>query len=240
MTTKEYQKQYRLNHKEQAKDYYLENRTEIRKKQNKYKRKWRLLNLEHIKVYNEKHAEEIKDYMLEYRETHKDEKAVLDKNYCQNNKEKILQYAKEYYLENKEIILLKQSVYNKIHSVERTEWARKYIGNKRKTNIEFKVLCNLRKRIWDALKGNSKSARTTKLIGCSINTFLSYYEKKFTEGMTWKKVMSGEIHCDHIKPCASFDLSKPEEQLKCFHYTNLQPLWAKENLSKGKNIKEKP
>jgi hypothetical protein len=52
--------------------------------------------------------------------------------------------------------------------------------------------------------------------------------------MSWEKVMNGEIHCDHRRPCASFDLSKPSEQRKCFHYTNLQPLWAKDNLEKGK------
>jgi hypothetical protein len=51
--------------------------------------------------------------------------------------------------------------------------------------------------------------------------------------MSWKKVMEGKIHCDHIRPCASFDLSKASEQRKCFHYANLQPLWAKENLEKG-------
>ena len=54
-----------------------------------------------------------------------------------------------------------------------------------------------------------------------------------TVDMKWEDVMNGKIHIDHIKPCSSFDLSKPEEQKKCFHFTNLQPLWARDNLVKG-------
>ena len=58
-----------------------------------------------------------------------------------------------------------------------------------------------------------------------------FLEAKFKEGMTWEN--HGEWHIDHIKPCVSFNLLDENEQKKCFHYTNLQPLWASENLSKG-------
>ena len=52
--------------------------------------------------------------------------------------------------------------------------------------------------------------------------------------MTWDN--HGEWHIDHIKPCASFDLTDADQQRECFNYTNLQPLWAKDNLSKGAKI----
>ena len=74
------------------------------------------------------------------------------------------------------------------------------------------------------------------LTGCTIPYLRGYLEGKFKEGMTWENY--GSWHVDHIKPCASFDLTKKEEQEKCFHYTNLQPLWALENIKKGK--KESP
>lgn len=70
------------------------------------------------------------------------------------------------------------------------------------------------------------------LIGCEIDYLLYHIQEQFNPGMTWDNY--GDWHIDHIKPCANFDLSKPEEQRKCFNYTNLQPLWAEENLIKGK------
>jgi hypothetical protein len=59
-------------------------------------------------------------------------------------------------------------------------------------------------------------------------------EKQFTKGMNWKNY--GKWHIDHIKPCASFDLSLEHEQKLCFHFTNLQPLWAKDNIRKSDKI----
>ena len=102
-----------------------------------------------------------------------------------------------------------------------------------KVDPEFKILKTLRTRLWHALKNQKadKKYRTKQLTGCELPFLKGYLEAKFVEGMTWEN--HGEWHLDHIKPCCSFDLKDDEEQKKCFHYTNLQPLWAVENLSKG-------
>lgn len=68
-------------------------------------------------------------------------------------------------------------------------------------------------------------------VGCSPAFLREHLENLFTDGMTWEN--QGEWHIDHIRPCASFDLTTEEERHKCFHYTNLQPLWAADNISKG-------
>lgn len=115
----------------------------------------------------------------------------------------------------------------------------KYMKFKRKNDINFRVKDLLRSRIYNALKHNKKSKHTIELIGCSINFLRNYIEKQFSKGMTWKnwgRHRKGEFkkfwQLDHIRPCSSFDLSKPEEQLKCFNYTNLQPLWSEDNIKK--------
>ena len=81
------------------------------------------------------------------------------------------------------------------------------------------------------LNGTLKCEDTFKLLGCSTKDWKIYLESKFVNGMNWDNY--GEWHIDHIIPCAAFDLTKPENQKKCFHYSNTQPLWAKDNLRKG-------
>jgi hypothetical protein len=229
---KEYQKQYHLIHKQvYDKDYYETHKEQAKLRQQKY---------------HKLHRKEIAKKRKEYRITHKEEENERSKIYRQEHKIETQEYGKRYRLMHKKEIKLRvqkyrlthkseerkyHKIYNKTHRKERNRYQKKI----RNTNINFKLRCNLGKRIWDALKGTCKSSSTMKLIGCNIDFFKNYYESKFTKGMTWAKVMNGEIHCDHIRPCASFDLTKPNEQRRCFHYTNLQPLWAEDNLRKSKH-----
>ena len=102
-------------------------------------------------------------------------------------------------------------------------------------NPRYAVALGLRTRIRVALKrsGAVKSAKTTELIGCSIPELRAHLESQFQPGMSWENWGASGWHVDHKKPCAKFDLTKPEEQRECFHWYNLQPLWAVDNLRKG-------
>jgi hypothetical protein len=102
--------------------------------------------------------------------------------------------------------------------------------------INYKIACNLRSRLYCALKSKNakKQDKTFNLIGCTINELKIYLSKQFTEGMKLENY--GEWHIDHIIPCANFDLNNEIEQRKCFHYSNLQPLWAIDNMRKGKKL----
>ena len=109
----------------------------------------------------------------------------------------------------------------------------KYEKARKKIDPAFKLSKTLRSRLGSALRSQSSKKKDTtfKLTGCSMKFLKGYLEAKFTEGMTWEN--HGKWHIDHIKPCCSFNLEDEEEQKKCFHYTNLQPLWARDNLVKG-------
>lgn len=109
-----------------------------------------------------------------------------------------------------------------------------YEKNKYRTDPQHKIKILLRGRLGMALKagGVKKAASTLALLGCSLKHLKAHLESLFKPGMAWEN--HGPIwHIDHIKPCAKFDLTDPEQQKICFHWTNLQPLFALENLQKA-------
>ena len=168
-----------------------------------------------------------KEYFKKYRLKNRDKILKRKKEYRLKNKEEILKKWKKYYLENKEKINIYKNKYQK---------------KRKKTDPKYKILVTLRNRIFSALKNNqngmaSKSKNTKKLLGCTVDELWIHLEKQFKPGMTRKN--HGKWHIDHIIPCSSFDLTRPEEQVKCFHYTNLQPLWAIDNFIKGAKHEEK-
>ena len=113
-------------------------------------------------------------------------------------------------------------------------------ANKRKRSTpEGKLRDRIASRISAVIKGGNGSPRTNELLGCTPKFLREYLELQFTGDMNWEELMKGNIHIDHIKPCAAFDLTKPEEQTQCFNYSNLQPLWKKDNLTKNSKYQGK-
>lgn len=156
------------------------------------------------------------EYNSLYRLKHKGYFKRYSKNYHFKNKDKILARKRDFFEKNKEKI--------------KSRWRKRNIDRTR-NDLCYRLVKNLRSRINKAVKLNIKSKKTKKLLGCDINYFKFNLESRFKVGMSWKNY--GEWHIDHIKPCSSFDFSKPEEQYRCFHYSNLQPLWKEENLEKS-------
>lgn len=153
------------------------------------------------------------------------------KEYRKENKEELKKYFKDYREKNKELIKERRKRYYQ-NNKERVN--KKTLEQKNK-NPNIKIAHSLRNRMIKALNGTSKSASTQKLLGCSFDEFRTYLETKFYGEMSWENYGS-YWHIDHVVPCASFDLTLKEEQEKCFHFSNMQPLTAEENLSKGKKV----
>jgi hypothetical protein len=179
----------------------------------------------------------------------KDCKSKYHKDYYKINSSFIKQHQTIYRIKNKEVINLKQIQYRKRFPNSWYKWFEKnklyrknymnaYYKVRRKNDIIFKLSGDIRTRINEALKENLKSKRTLDLLGCSVEFLKKHLESQFKPGMTWDNHTIHGWHIDHIKPCTKFDLNKVEEQKKCFHYSNLQPLWAKENLYKGNKCYE--
>lgn len=178
-----------------------------------------------MKQYRLNNKQKIAKHDKKYYQNHKEKIKIRNKIYKENNKEKI----KQYYQVNREKILKLTKFYQKNNREVRRKWE----NNKCKIDLNYRLSKNLRRRLSLALEGKDKSVSITKLVGCSIEKLKQHIKSLWKPGMSWKNWGHRGWHLDHIKPCCQFDLSKSEEQRKCFHYINLQPLWAEENLSKG-------
>lgn len=183
---------------------------------------WREANKEKIsakkKIYEKKNKERIKAQRKAFRKANKEKIYAQQKIWLNANRHKREGYATAYYRANKE--RLRKQI-NAKHA------------EKVKNDSTYKLIRLLRGRTHVAIKAQytTKSQSTLELLGGSVAFVKKWIESQFLPGMTWEN--HGEWHIDHIKPCASFDLTDPEQQRECFNYKNLQPLWAFDNLSKG-------
>lgn len=148
----------------------------------------------------------------------------------QKNPEKYRQQTKKYYESTKEIQLIKKKNWIK----NNREKYNSYWTNRKKEDETFKLLSGMRSRLSSYLKKENitKKNKTFEIVGCTPDELKIYLEERFTDGMCWDN--RGKWHIDHIIPLSS---AKTEDELyKLCHYTNLQPLWAVDNLKKGNRI----
>ena len=149
-----------------------------------------------------------------------------------NNPEKIKEYAKK--ANNK----YRNGINRNNHLIKKREQNKKYYYG----SIEYKLGQILRSKLWRSLKNQKadKDDSALELIGCSKIELVNYLESHFKEGMSWENWTLHGWHIDHIRPISSFDLSDPSQIKQCFHYSNLQPLWAIDNLKKSDSWEPDP
>ena len=161
----------------------------------------------------------------------KDCKRIKDMNYRDNNRDKYRKYQKKWQKNNPEKTREYQKRYYKKNKDKRIKNSTNWIKKERRENPAFRIRCNLGSRLSQFVTGKRRVDSIKDIIGITFNELREYLEEKFDNKMTWDNY--GDYwEIDHIKPCASFDLTDKEQQKECFHYTNLQPLTGKENRIK--------
>lgn len=155
-----------------------------------------------------------REYFRKWRAEHKEEQATYKRQWQRDNADSVNRRCREY---------------TKRRKPERC--ARRYL--RYRTDISFRLRKIVSSRIRHALQGRGKGHPSKTLLGCTIEYLKEYLELKFQNEMSWINYGRGGWHVDHIIPCSAFDLSDDSQLAKCFHYSNLQPLWEKDNLRKG-------
>lgn len=161
-------------------------------------------------------------------------------NYNKKNAKIISEKGKQFRLQNPEINKEKCRMYKKNNPEHFKKWLEKNKEHRKKYINEYnldpknKIKNSLRSRINQLLNKRYNNPKTLDLVGCDYEFLIEYIENKFTEGMSWNNYGYYGWHLDHIIPVSS---AKTEEDVyKLYHYTNLQPLWAEDNLKKSDKI----
>lgn len=155
-------------------------------------------------------------------------------NYKQKNKEKIKEYNKLYKNEHKEEIKEKRKIYDEKNRDSINYRQNIYLKIRRQTDFNFKIAGTMRSRLRRVLKGKT-SKSVMKYLGCEISLFKKWIEFQFEHDMTLTN--HGTLwHIDHVLPCANFNFENEEDKEMCFHWTNIKPMYASQNMSKKDSI----
>lgn len=160
-------------------------------------------------------------WMKQDRERNPENQLLAKRKQYAKDPSKYIAKVKEYYKNNKADIRVTKRAYH---------------NQRLKNDPAYRMRTILRTRMYIAVKGHRKAAATMTMIGCTREELMAYIESRFLPGMTWDNFGKNGWHIDHIIPCAAFDMTIPEHQAMCFHYTNLRPLWAKDNGAKSDKI----
>jgi hypothetical protein len=168
--------------------------------------------------------------MRKYRNLHPEKSRMANRKSYHKYKEKRVNYARFFRSQRRN---------DPIRLEKYKKWCRDYMRKRKITDLHFYIRKAVSTRIIMSLqRGVAKVGHTVELLGCTIPELKSYLESKWLVGMSWENYGRGDDkwHIDHVLPCKFFNLADPQQQRTCFNYRNLQPLWAKDNLSKGAKI----
>lgn len=229
-----------------------EQREKYREKRRAYYRRNKEKFAEYGRRQRKKNPESNKQRCKQYRKDNLEKSRKKEIAYYRKNREKILDRRKRIYSEKKKRGALKPQVLTESQRLRKCLVQKKYYQNNKKRYLEYhykRMESDLQYRIRWLVRSNVKARlktfkkagpRTLDLIGCDIETLKAHIESLFQTGMSWGNWGMWGWHLDHKIPLSKFDLTDPEQLKKACHYSNLQPLWAKDNLRKNDSLDWKP
>jgi len=183
-----------------------------------------------------KYQRDYKRYRYATDQAFREKTLTKSRTYYDENRERALDRMHNYSAANKGKICEYNRNYRVAHHEEIREREHNYRRDRRGRDIQYKLAMAIRSRMHKAVRGAQKAGSAVRDLGCTIAELKEHIECKFQPGMAWDNWTINSWHIDHILPLASFDLTDKKQFEQACHYTNLQPLWAKENLSKGASI----
>ncbi len=199
-----------------------------------YARKTKSKKASYDAEYRARNADVLKNKKAEWRSRNKEQIRINAGAARKNDPDRFRSYNERRSEKRKAEIKAWRSS-NKDHVCE---YKANYLQHEKAKRSNSWIAGMLRQRLAMAVAREFRSGSAVRDLGCSIQSFREYIETKFKEGMSWENWGRNGWHIDHIKPLASFDLSDRNQLLKACHYTNLQPLWAEENIKKGSKTEQ--
>jgi len=208
----------------QKRKYYQANKDKEAERTHRYYQAHREEIIERACEYREANGDKIAERQSKYRKANRAEITKRERVYCQANKDKIAKRQHKYYL--------------KYYTANKAEIIQKNCAHKRKkrqTDPMYRLRDIISRGISKSLKGNKNGLHWEDLVGYTLGELREHLEAQFQDSMTWETYGLYGWHIDHIKPISAFEfmhVGDPEFK-ECWALSNLQPLWAKDNLSKG-------
>lgn len=195
-----------------------------------YKKNKIIISKKRTKKYYENHNENLKKDRIRI-SLEKEKRNNRSKEYYEKNKDKVREYQKEHYKKNKENYIIKSKKWQTDNRERRNKTVNYRNKQRKKEDILFKLTSKIRTDIYVSLKRKKRSKKIEDIVGLPLEEYKKYIESMFEEWMSWENWGKNTWHIDHKIPLCS--AKNEEEILRLWHYTNLRPISAKENLRKG-------
>lgn len=190
------------------------------------------------KLRRETCPDEVREYNRILRLAFPERRLAEKRRSYQKHRASNLHKRREYVQRNHAQVLARNKVWQDRNREQCRATRRDYKKRRSASDPAFRMSCALRARLGHAIRRARarKSTNTFALVGCSAAQLLKHLADQFESGMSWANYGTWEV--DHIKACAEFNLIDPDEQRKCFHFSNLRPLWRKENRARANKPKQ--